>query len=48
MHLQPSSAPGAGTTVTITFPRERTIACEPLHQADIIPIRRGQPTAAAG
>ncbi len=42
------SAPGAGTTVTVTFPRERTVACEPLHQADIIPIRRSQPAAAAG
>jgi signal transduction histidine kinase len=42
------SEPGVGTTVTITFPRERTVACDALHQAEIIPIRRGQAAIAAG
>jgi signal transduction histidine kinase len=42
------SEPGVGTTVTITFPRERTVAPDALHQAEIIPIRRGQAAIAAG
>jgi two-component system cell cycle sensor histidine kinase PleC len=39
---------GIGSTVTITFPRERTIACGALHQAEIIPIARAQAVKAAG
>jgi signal transduction histidine kinase len=42
------SEPGMGTTVTITFPRERSVARAVQHQADIIPIRRNQPAAAVG
>ena len=42
------SEPGVGTTVTITFPRERTVARDVLHQAKIIPIRQGQAVIAAG
>jgi len=42
------SEPNVGTTVTVTFPRERTVAREVMHEAEIISIRRGQPIAVAG
>ena len=42
------SEPGVGTTVTITFPRARSVARTDRHQAQIIPIRRNQPVAVAG
>jgi signal transduction histidine kinase len=42
------SEPGVGTTVTITFPRARSVARTDRHQAQIIPIRSNQPVAVAG
>ena len=42
------SEPGLGTTVTITFPRERSVVWPVQHQADIISIHRNRPVAAAG
>ena len=42
------SEPDVGTVVTITFPRARTIGHELLHQAEIVPFRRGQAAAAVG
>jgi signal transduction histidine kinase len=42
------SAPDVGTTVTITFPCERTVASEAPRLAQIIPITRGQAIKAAG
>jgi signal transduction histidine kinase len=34
------SEPNVGTTVTVTFPRERTVACEVMHRAEITGIRQ--------